>query len=142
MRKKGETGVDDRSKPGPEKKKERDDKRKKKKSARLERQQARRQTRCEVLQNMKTNACPHSVSNTQINTPNITLMGALTKNKKTEKQILLLIQKFELLEKQHKTTGLTPYTIPTLESSFDQIFRSILTLEVAKKELNGKKKGE
>jgi len=41
MRKKGETGVDDRSKPQPEKK-ERDDKRKKKKSARLERQQSRK----------------------------------------------------------------------------------------------------
>lgn len=42
MRKKGETGVDDRSKPAPEKKKDRDDKRKKKKSARLERQQSRK----------------------------------------------------------------------------------------------------
>ena len=42
MGKKGETGVNDRSKPQPEKKKERDDKRKKKKSARLERQQSRR----------------------------------------------------------------------------------------------------
>jgi hypothetical protein len=41
MRKKGETGVDDRSKPQTEKK-ERDDKRKKKKSARLERQQSRK----------------------------------------------------------------------------------------------------
>jgi hypothetical protein len=42
MRSKGETGVSDRSKPQPEKKKERDDKRKKKKSDRLERQQSRK----------------------------------------------------------------------------------------------------
>lgn len=41
MRKKGETGVQDRSKPQPEKKKERDEKRKKKKLARLERQKSR-----------------------------------------------------------------------------------------------------
>ena len=41
MRKKGETGVQDRGKPQPEKKKERDDKRKKKKLARVERQQSR-----------------------------------------------------------------------------------------------------
>jgi len=41
MRKKGETSVDDRSKPQPEKKKDRDEKRKKKKSDRLERQQSR-----------------------------------------------------------------------------------------------------
>lgn len=69
-------------------------------------------------------------------------VGATAQNKKTEEQILLLIQKFELLEKQHKNAGLTPNTIPTLESSFDQIFRSILTLEVAKREPHGKKKGE
>jgi len=68
--------------------------------------------------------------------------GATAQNKKTEEQILLLMQKFELLEKQHKNSGLTPNTIPTLESSFDQLFRSVLTLEVAKKEPNGKKKGE
>jgi hypothetical protein len=41
MRKKGETGVQDRGKPQPKTKKERDDKRKKKKLARLERQQSR-----------------------------------------------------------------------------------------------------
>ena len=41
MRNKGETGVQDRSKPQPETKKERDNKRKKKKLARLERQQSR-----------------------------------------------------------------------------------------------------
>jgi hypothetical protein len=41
MRKKGETGVQDRSKPQPEKKKERDEQRKKKKLARLERQKSR-----------------------------------------------------------------------------------------------------
>jgi len=41
MRKKGETGVQDRSKLQPEKKKERDEKRKKKKLARLERQKSR-----------------------------------------------------------------------------------------------------
>ncbi len=68
--------------------------------------------------------------------------GATAQNKKTEEQILLLMQKFELLEREHKDSGLTPNTIPTLESSFDQLFRSILTLEVAKRELNGTKKGE
>jgi hypothetical protein len=41
MSKKGNTGVEDRSKPQPGKKKDRDDKRKKKKADRLERQQAR-----------------------------------------------------------------------------------------------------
>ena len=41
MRKKGETGVDDRSKPQPGTKKDRDAKRKEKKSARLERQKSR-----------------------------------------------------------------------------------------------------
>jgi hypothetical protein len=41
MVKKGETGVSDRSKPQPEKKKQRDEKRKQKKADRLERQQAR-----------------------------------------------------------------------------------------------------
>lgn len=42
MRKKGETGVSDRSKPQPLKKKERDDKRKKKKVDRIQRQDARK----------------------------------------------------------------------------------------------------
>ncbi len=42
MRKKGETGVSDRSKPQPEKKKDRDDKRKKKKADRIERQESRK----------------------------------------------------------------------------------------------------
>ena len=41
MRKKGETGVQDREKPQPRKKKEREDARKKKKAERAERQQAR-----------------------------------------------------------------------------------------------------
>ena len=41
MRKKGETGVQDRVKPQPLQKKEREDKRKKKKLARLERQRSR-----------------------------------------------------------------------------------------------------
>jgi len=41
MSKKGETGVQDRSKPQPETKKARDDKRKKKKADRLERQKSR-----------------------------------------------------------------------------------------------------
>ena len=41
MRKKGETGVQDRGKPQPRKKKEREDARKKKKLARDERQQSR-----------------------------------------------------------------------------------------------------
>ena len=41
MRKKGETGVQDREKPQPRKKKEREEKRKKKKLARLERQRSR-----------------------------------------------------------------------------------------------------
>ena len=68
--------------------------------------------------------------------------GATAQNEKTEDQILLLMEKYESLEKQHKTTGLTPYTIPSLEASFDQIFRAILTLEVAKKELNEEREGE
>lgn len=41
MRKKGETGVQDRTKPQPIKKKEREDKRKQKKLDRLERQRER-----------------------------------------------------------------------------------------------------
>jgi hypothetical protein len=41
MRKKGETGEQDRAKPQPRKKKEREDARKKKKLDRAERQQAR-----------------------------------------------------------------------------------------------------
>ena len=42
MRKKGETGVSDRTKPQPERKKARDDKRKKKKADRIERQESRK----------------------------------------------------------------------------------------------------
>jgi hypothetical protein len=60
--------------------------------------------------------------------------GATAQNKMTEEQISLLIKKYKSLEDQHKTIGISPYTIPVLESSFDQIFRTILTLEVAKKE--------
>jgi len=41
MRKKGETSVQDRTRPQPQKKKEREEKRKDKKLARLERQQSR-----------------------------------------------------------------------------------------------------
>jgi len=41
MRKKGETGVRDRAKPQPQKKKERDEARKKRKLGRSERQQSR-----------------------------------------------------------------------------------------------------
>jgi len=41
MRKKGETSVQDRTRPQPQKKKEREKKRKDKKLARLERQQSR-----------------------------------------------------------------------------------------------------
>jgi hypothetical protein len=41
MRGKGETGEQDRTKPGPQKKKERKEKRKEKKFARLERQKSR-----------------------------------------------------------------------------------------------------
>jgi len=41
MRKKGETSVQDRSRPQPQKRKEREKKRKDKKLARLERQQSR-----------------------------------------------------------------------------------------------------
>jgi hypothetical protein len=67
--------------------------------------------------------------------------GAIAQNEKTEQQIKLLMDKYKSLEEQHKTIGLTPYIIPPLESSFDQIFRAILTLEVAKKELT-EKKGE
>ena len=66
--------------------------------------------------------------------------GATAQNEKTEGQIDLLMQKYNKLEEQHKKFGLKIDTIPTLESSFNQIFRSILTLEVAKKEL--KKKGD
>jgi hypothetical protein len=65
--------------------------------------------------------------------------GAVARNKKTEEQIKLLMEKYKSLEKQHKTVGLTPYTIPPLESSFDQIFRAILTLEIAKKDPSGEK---
>jgi len=65
--------------------------------------------------------------------------GATAQNEKTQGQVILLMEKYRSLEKQHKTLGLTPYTIPSLESSFDQIFRAILTLEVAKKELIEKK---
>ena len=68
--------------------------------------------------------------------------GAVVQNKKTEDQIILLMEKYKSLEEQHKTIGLTSYTIAPLESSFDQIFRAILTLEVAKKEPTEKKKGE
>ncbi len=68
--------------------------------------------------------------------------GAIAQNKQTEGQLTLLMAKYKLLEEQHKTIGLTPYTIAPLESSFDQIFRTILTLEVAKKDPGEKKKGE
>lgn len=68
--------------------------------------------------------------------------GATAQNEKTEGQIDLLMQKYNKLEEQHKKFGLKIDTIPTLESSFNQIFRSILTLEVAKKELKEKKKGD
>ena len=61
--------------------------------------------------------------------------GATAQNKLTEQQIKLLMEKYAKLEEQHKTTGLTPYTLAPLESSFDDIFRAILTLEVAKKDL-------
>ena len=44
MRKKGETSVQDRSRPQPQKRKEREKKRKDKKLARLERQQSRETT--------------------------------------------------------------------------------------------------
>lgn len=68
--------------------------------------------------------------------------GAIAQNKKTEQQIKILIEKYKTLEEQHKTIGLSSQTIPPLESSFDQIFHAILTLEVAKKEPTDKKKGE
>ncbi len=68
--------------------------------------------------------------------------SATAQNKKTEGQIDLLMQKYNKLEEQHEKSGLKINTIPTLESSFNQIFRSILTLEVAKKELKEKKKGD
>jgi hypothetical protein len=67
---------------------------------------------------------------------------ATAQNEKTQGQIILLMEKYKSLEEQHKTVGLTLHTILSLESSFDQIFRAILTLEVAKKELTEKKKGE
>lgn len=65
--------------------------------------------------------------------------GAAAQNEKTQGQINLLMEKYKSLEEQHKTVGLTPYTIPSLESSFDQIFRYILILEIGKKELSEKK---
>ena len=68
--------------------------------------------------------------------------SATAQNKKTEGQIDLLMQKYNKLEEQHEKSGLKINTIPTLESSFNQIFRSILTLEVAKKELKEKKKAD
>jgi hypothetical protein len=67
--------------------------------------------------------------------------GATAQNKRTEQQIKLLMEKYDKLENQHKTEGLTSYTVAPLESSFDDIFRAILTLEVAKKDLK-EKKGE
>ena len=61
--------------------------------------------------------------------------GATARNEKTEGQIKALTEKYDSLENQHRTVGLTPYTIPITETSFDVIFRAILTLEVAKKDL-------
>lgn len=68
--------------------------------------------------------------------------GAIAQNNKTEDQIALLMEKYKSLEEQHKNMGLTPHTITPIESSFEQIFRAILTLEVAKKEPSEKNKGE
>ena len=61
--------------------------------------------------------------------------GATAQNEKTESQIKALMEKYDSLENQHRTVGLTSYTIPITETSFDVIFRAILTLEIAKKDL-------
>jgi len=81
--------------------------------------------------------------NSKVSTKSLLIRaGATAQNEKTEGQITSLMDKYKSLEEQHKKIGLTLNTIPSLESSFDQIFRAILTLEVAKKELIDKKKGE
>jgi hypothetical protein len=61
--------------------------------------------------------------------------GAVPKNEQTEKQLEALMEKYRSMEEQHKTQGLSQSVIPSLESSFDQAFRAILTLEIAKKKL-------
>ena len=61
--------------------------------------------------------------------------GATAQNEKTEGQVKALMDKYNSLENQHMTVGLTSYTIPITETSFDLIFRAILALEVAKKDL-------
>lgn len=65
--------------------------------------------------------------------------GATSQNEITKQQIQILMEKYDTLENQHKTTGLTPHTIKPLETSFDVIFRTILTLEVAKNNSKNKK---
>jgi len=61
--------------------------------------------------------------------------GAVAYNETTEAQIKKLMDKYKKLEKQHTEVGLSAHTVPLLEASFDQCFRAILILEVAKEEL-------
>jgi hypothetical protein len=61
--------------------------------------------------------------------------GATGQNEKTEGQIKALLDKYNSLENQHRQFGLTPNIIPITETSFEVLFRAILTQEVAKKDL-------
>ena len=61
--------------------------------------------------------------------------GATAQNGQTEGQIKALLDKYNSLENQLRQFGLTSNIIPMTKTSFEVIFRAILTLEVAKKDL-------
>ena len=60
--------------------------------------------------------------------------SAVTNNTLTTQQLEILRQQFQKLEEDHQKIGIQQAAVPQLESSFNQTFRAILTLEVAKKE--------
>lgn len=61
---------------------------------------------------------------------------ARPKNRLTIEQLQRLKANLELLEKTHKEGQLAPVMVQPMRDAFDQTFRAILTLELAKKELN------
>jgi hypothetical protein len=61
---------------------------------------------------------------------------ARPKNRLTIEQLQRLKANLELLEKTHKDGQLSQVMVQPMRDAFDQTFRAILTLELAKKELN------
>ncbi|MGA3085583.1 MAG: hypothetical protein ABSE95_12445 [Thermodesulfobacteriota bacterium] len=59
---------------------------------------------------------------------------ALANNDFTVKELKILHQQFQNLEKLDQKNGIPAAAVPQLEEAFDRTFTAILTLEVAKKE--------